>query len=195
MNSERWQPVTVDKIFGKDPRAWLTRFMNTEMPWLLAHADDGVIWGKLQDDGVLKLSSDVYNNINKYPALAVPLRAETLQQVRLFGPASELFLWRSDSGFAARMISDGSFVPDDAFEESHLLWGDRECEIREGFTTLVEGQMGLTHAPPVIRRIRDQRAALIVRHYVDYDEQDQAYVYLSRLVSLHPMEQQEAINE
>jgi len=185
MNSDLCKPVTVDETFATDPRAWLARCMSADMPWLLAHADDGIIWGKLQDDGSLKLSSDVYSDPQEYPALAVPLRLETLQQARLFGPAGELFLWRSDSGFVARTISDGVLVPDDAFQETHLLWGNRELDPQDGFTILVEGQMGLTHAPPVAGLPASVRVALTVRHYVDYDDQDQAYVCLSRLVNLN----------
>ncbi|MBU2611007.1 MAG: TIGR03984 family CRISPR-associated protein [Chloroflexi bacterium] len=185
MNSDLCKPVTVDKTFATDPRAWLAGRMSAEMPWLLAHADDGVIWGQRQEDGTLKLSSDAYNDPQEYPALAVPLRLETLQQARLFGPAGELLLWRVEGGFAARLIADGSQQLENALpDETHLLWGDRVDGSRDGFAILVEGQRGFVHAPPIEGLPPNERAALTVRHYVEYDDQDQAYVTMSRLVDL-----------
>ena len=183
MNSDLCKPVTVDETFATDPRAWLARCMSADMPWLLAHADDGVIWGKQLDDGTLKLSSDVFSDPHEYPSLAVSLRAETLQQVRLFGKGGELLLWRTDKGFAARQIDDSPTVPPEAFEQNHLLWGKGVKE-KDGFSCLIEGRRGFVHALPVDGLLANGRVALIVRHYLDYDDQDQAYVCLSRLVDL-----------
>lgn len=182
MNTKR--DVTVDDAFLTDPRKWLAAFARAEMPWLLAHADDGVIWGRWESKGMLKLSSDVFADPNQYPAIAVKLSAQTLQQARVFGPAGELLAWRSENGFAARLIEDGSQLPLDALhDEKHLLWGPGTGEIREGFALLQEGQQGLQHAPPKSPPANG-RLALIVRHYVDYDDQGQAYISLSRLVDL-----------
>ena len=44
--------------------------------WLLAHADDGVIWGEFRPDG-LHISSDAF------PHISPSLRVETLQQMRV----------------------------------------------------------------------------------------------------------------
>lgn len=189
MSEERWQKVTIDDAFAKDPQAWLAKHANEDLPWLLAHADDGVIWGKYQEDGSLKLSGDVFKDPKQYPAVAVKLCAQTLQQARLFGPTGELLVWRTDDGFAARLIADGPDCPPDAIEEENLLWGlGRSVESGEGFTLLQEGQRGQRHAPPVSApAVRNTaRPALLVRHYVDYDDEDQAYVSLSRLVKLEP---------
>ena len=68
--------------------------------WLLAHADDGVIWGEVRANG-LHLSSDVF------PQVSPPLRAITLQQARLFGPDAELFFWKDNAAWRARLIQDG----------------------------------------------------------------------------------------
>ncbi len=190
MNDERWQEVTVDEKFEANPRQWLAGRSRDDMPWLLAHADDGVIWGKRDAEGKFKLSSDVFKDAQRYPAVAVKLRAQTLQQARVFGPGGELLLWRTEDGFAARMIEDGPELPSDAlyYDEEHLLWGlGSAIETRDGFTYLSEGQQGLRHAPPVsVAAVRNTgRLALLVRHYVDYDDDEgQAFVKLSRLVKL-----------
>lgn len=191
IKDERWQEEPVDKDFLQDARAWLAGKMSAEMPLLLAHADDGVIWGKRQSDGSLKLSSDVFSDTKKYPSIAVPLSAQTLQQARIFGPAGEILIWRTEKGFAGRKIFEGSIQPQAALpDEEHILWGEPDFrEYRDGFSLFVEGQQGLQHALPVEQNPlkAEQRAKFCVRHYVDYDDEGQAYIALSRLVDLQIM--------
>jgi CRISPR-associated protein (TIGR03984 family) len=189
MNGKHWKDVTteitIDEAFEKDPRGWLAyQGVQHKLSRLLAHADDGVIWGRLVDDGTLKLSGDVFSEPQTYSAVAVPLRIETLQQVRLFGTLGELFIWKTQSGFKGRLIKDDSDDTEDTYEETHLLWGTCPRETREGFTLLVEGQRGLRHAPPLEPPSNGHRVVLKVRHYIDFDEEDQAYVAMSRLVNL-----------
>lgn len=186
-DDKRWQEEPVDESFLNDPRAWLALKTSDAMPWLLAHADDGVIWGKRQSDSSLKLSSDVFSDEKKYPSIAVPLSSKTLQQARIFGPAGEILIWRTEKGFAARRIFEGTTPLQDILpDEWHLLWGEpdfREC--RDGFCLYVEGLQGLRHALPVEQNPPpNQRARLCVRHYLDYDDEGQAYISLSRLVNL-----------
>ena len=186
MKSKRWTAIDVDEKFAADPRQWLAGHASPGKPWLLVHADDGVIWGRREADGDLRLSSEVFDDQQRYPAIAVKLRAQTLQQARVFGPDGELLVWRTDNGFAARLIEDGQDPPEDALpeDEEHLLWGLGEPpEPHEGFTLFAEGQQGLVHAPPIAIR-GSRRPRLKVRHYLDYDEEGQAYVCLSRLVDI-----------
>ncbi len=169
-----------------DPRAWLTQRVDEGMPWLLVHADDGVIWGKRQADGTLALSSDVFSDSKEFPSVAVPLRAVTLQQARIFGPAGELLVWRTKKGFVARLIKDTHLTLKALPDERHLLWhlgNPVKVDQQTGFALLQEGKQGQRHAPPVIPQGK-RRPALKVRHYVDYDEEGQAYIALSRLVGL-----------
>lgn len=186
MADPRWKPVVIDEAeLAQDAYVWLTQQMGAQMPYLLVHADDGVIWGKLGQDSKLILSSDVpFAAAPDYPAIAVTLRGRTIQQARVFGEAGELLIWRTDKGFTGRLIADGPTPPDDAYEETQLLWGVvKETRPDKDFTLLVEGQQGQCHAAPVALTY-PQRAGLKVRHYVAYDGQDQAYVALSRLVDL-----------
>lgn len=187
MNKQYGESIPLDVVaFSADPRGWLQARVHQDMPWLLAHADDGVIWGKRQADSTLKLSSDVFDDPAQYPAIAVELRTVTLQQVRLFGPAGELLVWRTEAGFVARLLTDEGVGLESLPCEKHLLWhqGDPVQTYPDvGFALLQEGQQGQRHAPPVIPQGK-RRPALIVRHYVDYDEEGQAYIALSRLVGL-----------
>lgn len=184
MNDRRWQPAPPDADFTRDARGWLEKQLSAGRPWLLVHADDGVIWGKLDENNRLILSSDIFNSTAEYPAIAVELRATTIQQARVFGPAGELLVWRTDDGFTGRVIADGEGLPENAYEERQLLWGVvRDSRPQEGFTLLVEGEQGQRHAVP-LTMTNPERACLVVRHYVSYDEHGQAYVDLSRLVDL-----------
>ena len=184
MNDARWQPAPPDADFESDTRTWLEGQLSEGKPWLLVHADDGVIWGKLDENEKLILSSDVFDSPAEYPAIAVELRAATIQQARVFGLAGELLVWRTGEGFAGRQIADGQTTPDDAYEETQLLWGVvKETRSDKGFTLLVEGQQGQCHAVPLTLAY-PQRAGLKVRHYVSYDDHSQAYVDLSRLMDV-----------
>jgi len=184
MSEQLWREINSEERaqFLTAPRSWLASQMTPEMPWLLVHADDGVIWGWRQADGVLALSSEVAGLSARYPTLAVKLRQETLQQARVFGPAGEVLVWRSDNGFDGRRIMDGESLPAGAFHEQHLLWGGRVAG-NESFTVLEEGSQGQVHAVPLPVPGR-QRAALTVRHYAETDRQGQAAVVLSRLFDL-----------
>jgi len=124
-----------------------------------------------------------------HPSIAVKLDAQTLQQVRVFGPSGELLVWRAADGFAARLIADGPQpLPEDQAlpDMPYLLWGlGSVIETHDGFS-LVRDKQGQRHAAPVeVTSLHNtNRLVLVVRHYLDYDAEDQAYVSLSRLVSL-----------
>ena len=143
--------------------------------WMLAHADDGVIWGELRDDK-LHLSCDAF------PKISPPLRIETLQQVRLFGHLAELLMWRDESTWRARLIKDHAGELNPCYDEDHLLWGTDTDQEKDGFVLLRQGKEGLRHALPLASA--DSRPRLKVRHYIAYDQDGQAYIAYSRLVSL-----------
>lgn len=148
--------------------------------YLLAHADDGVIWGRIEN-GQLKLAG------NFFPEVKVELRTLTLQQARLFSPQGELLIWRgaNNNEWCGRFLCDADGNKEDLINECHHLWGtaSEPPGSKDGFTLMRDGQQGLLHAPPISLK-RDERAGLQVRHYIDYDEQGQAYIALSRLVNV-----------
>ena len=164
--------------FSSDPTQALSDQARSHgMRWLLAHADDGVIWGEFRDDE-LHLSSD------PFPGVSPLLRAETLQQARLFGPRSELLLWRDDVAWIGRLIQDcAACEPCEYYDEAHLLWGNKAERSKDGFVLLRQGKEGLRHAPPMISTDL-LPVRLKVRHYLAYDRDGQAYVVYSRLVSI-----------
>jgi len=174
------QPVTIpEDQFGKDLESTLVDLaLRHDLRWLLAHADDGVIWGEVRENG-LHLSCDTF------PEVSPPLRAVTLQLVRLFGSQGELLIWRDGAAWRARLIRDSSVEQGgkEFYDETFLLWGTHVEERRNGFALLREGRQGLRHAPPLPENA-ELPARLRVRHYLACDEDGQAYIACSRLVEL-----------
>lgn len=167
--------VSVPEGFSSQPLLALSEQATLYgLQWLLAHADDGVIWGELRH-GELHLSCDAF------PEVSPLLRIETLQQVRLFGHLSELLMWRDESTWRARLIRDDAGESHQYYEEAHLLWGTDVDLKKDGFILLRQGKEGLRHAPPLAS---SDSPRLKVRHYIAYDRDGQAYITYSRLVSL-----------
>lgn len=189
-------PEEVGPDFAGAPPAWLSeRAGKYGLTLLLAHADDGVIWGEIRD-GKLVLSSRFF------PLVSPKLSPETLQQARLFGPSAELLLWKNgDGAWLARVLADsGTDRRGWRFDEAQIQWGDRlgDAENSEigGFTLVAEGQEGLRHAvplaaatiafdPPQIKHGRHHPLRLTVRHYAERIESDGTLVIVhGRLAGL-----------
>lgn len=180
-------------LISDEEKKKLADWLKEQPTLLLAHADDGVIWGKVAN-------SELITSQNILPALSPELRAATLQQCRLFNHCGEWLIWRDGSVFHARLVLDKEVKQDvvgiEAFDETQMLWGTYHDNTlsHEGFTVVYEGQ-GLRHAVPVEasegcfgteidehKRFRPLR--LTVRHYVEEDANGFARVTLSRLVKL-----------
>jgi CRISPR-associated protein (TIGR03984 family) len=153
---------------------WATQF---GLKFALAHADDGVIWGWFD--------TDWHWSGKAHRTVSPQLRLATLQQIRLFGPSTEVFLWRIGNGLAGRMASDAASDRPQCLEEPHLLWGDQRDEHftdADGFVVWREGAMGHLHAiPKLLNSDASQRPALIVRHYVEPDKDGCTQIIGSRL--------------
>lgn len=166
-------------------RDWFTeQIRELNLRWLLAHADNGVIWGELRDSE-LRLSSDAFG------LDTLTLSWTTLQQARLFGSSGELRVWMGPNNWQAQLRRDGeeNGTLIEYIEETHFLWGTKANESRDGFTEIVEGSQGIIHTPPIsVAPKETQRAALLVRHYIAEDENGVARIVDSRLVALQAPE-------
>jgi len=178
--------VTVPVDFNGDIKTWLEQQANTRnLRWLLAHADDGVIWGEVRND-----------NLHLSTHLSGPdLRTKTLQMVRLFGEAGELYLWKSTNDWSARLVLEGEGDTKQYYDETQLLWGTHVDKIEDGFVLLHHGAEGLRHAPPMQlpEGKLEHPLVLNVRHFVNYDDDGQAYVEFSRLISIGLLNKEEVV--
>lgn len=203
------QPVS-DFTGIENLATWLAAQANTQQMnapcYLLAHATDGVIWGRLDENGRLFTSHDALHNARanekwdgprlKNAKGSLPrLQVETVQQLRLFNEQAELYVWcDGDGGWNGRWLLNvaGSGSWSESFDEPQLLWGTHGTQLADDFTLLEDGAQGLYHAAPIPLELdadpkkfgETHPPRLLVRHYLDYDEQGQAYVALSRLVAL-----------
>lgn len=152
-----------------------SRAVNGKYQYLLAHADDGVVWGYVEDNKSLKLSSP--------PAL----RLETLWELRLFGETSEWHVWRVEDQWYASTVTDDEGVSIKAFDEQYILWGTDPAEGKKpgnGFYPVQEADLGVMHTPPIEIKNGRHTLKLSVRHYLGHDETGSVYVKLSRLMGL-----------
>ena len=154
-----------------------------QLPYLLAHAEDGVIWGSF-DNGSLTTAEKVFYK-PEFKVDFPKLRLLTLQQCRVFGKNGEIFLWQSGAKWKWRFIGKSE---EDKITETQILYGTQGKE-REGFTLLSDGSQGLRHAVPLtgITFDKDEKkrpVRLLVHHYITFDDTGIARIYLSRLVDL-----------
>lgn len=176
--------------------------VGTNQVYLLSFHDDGVIWGKLDDQQELRTSDEVIegNSVNGGSS-SPPFRLETLHECRLFSKRGELLIWRtSETDFTGRLITDDESQLEkrtEYYDEPQVLWGteiDREfTSTTEDFTVVREGQ-GVRHAFPMKvaedsfnTSKTDQKKRplrLYVRHYLYYDDEGCVQVTLSRLLRL-----------
>ena len=190
MNKPDCKPITdTHKIINEQDNTlydWLhAKVKQYQLQYLLAHADDGVIWGEFRGDDC-KLTTSADENV--FPQLA-KLRICTFQQCRIFGKNAEVMLWKVGQNWKARSIEDGHLSQNDYISEAQILWGTQsEGQPKEDFTFVSDGSQGLKHAVPltgITFKGKDSRPLrLKVRHYIDYDENGVARIYLSRLVNL-----------
>ncbi len=187
--------------FTVDPLAWFRKQPGVgDAVWFLAHADDGVIWGRMRN-GQLVTSDSVF------PQVSPPLRAITLQQARLFGSDAEVRVWRVENSFEARRLQDHRGGQAEAFDEAHILWGTQVEQRKEDFTLVADGRQGLRHAlpplpaadipfdPPEKKRKRWHPLRLGVRHYLGRDESGTVVIVQSRLTGLWAEKREEDTDE
>jgi CRISPR-associated protein (TIGR03984 family) len=185
------KPIPVDG-FAAGPIKWLVEQMcahDLKLTYLLAHASDGVIWGRFDDEELIT-SHDVA------PRHSPPLRVETLLTARVFAPVGELLIWRDEDGewvarlIAEKQLADATTGWNSGFEEQQVLLGTKAEPLERGFTLMSEGAQGLFHAVPLelsLPSSGDERwhsLRLKVHHYWQEDKHGFTCVHASRLVDL-----------
>ena|SRR5205085_5399511 len=177
----------IDAVNIADVRNWLqTHAAAHNLRWMLAHADDGVIWGENRS-GQLVTADSVAPNISP------SLQAVTLQQARFFSSDAELLLWRDgDNQWHARLIrppqAEEMPMLIETIDEPQILWGTDARPPPDNFTLMSDGAQGLRHAIPfVVTGQYDERTRplrLCVRHYLKETDSGFARIIASRLVDL-----------
>ncbi len=167
-------------------REWIAGQMKeNNLTFLLAFADDGVIWGRM-DNGSLVIAHETTQKEERKNY--TELRGKTLQQAYAFSDKMEVRLFRDElNAWKALKIEDEGEV----ITESQVLWGDKldkdeNQPTHPGFMCLLAERKGI---PPQIVPIKDDLDAtkcvrLEVHHLVKYNEDGEAYIEISRLAGL-----------
>lgn len=203
MNQNLYENISLNEVISDDISLinWLQQMANQyHLKYFLAHAEDGVIWGRFNESYHLITADSVFSpeifNIH-----LPKLRLLTLQQCRIFGETAEILLWKAQKTWKARIIKDDSSV--EHIPEKQILWGTQvekgknaENGEQNGFTLLSDGSQGLKHAVPITglsNYFSEDKTQLYrpvrlnVKHYIKYDEETGiGRIFLSRLVSLNP---------
>ncbi|NJL54079.1 TIGR03984 family CRISPR-associated protein [bacterium] len=183
---------TLSVPYPLDLEAWLSDLAGEDVCWLLAHADDGVIWGRVTGAGVETVRNSASGNHDAVliEALCPVLRLETLQTLRLFNSQAEMLLWRGSAPdqWQARIISSQLRANGERFahclDEHHLLWGNSATAVSTDFTLLRDSGQGLQHIVPLAIDSTELPLKLFVRHFVQADATGFAQIVASRLVNL-----------
>ena len=166
-----------------------------QLNYLLAHAEDGVIWGQFNDYKLITAEKIYYQS--NFDIALPSLRLLTLQQCRIFGERGEILLWRTNKEWKSRLVQDKLEV--EHIPEEQIIWGTQkekgkngEDGEKDGFTLLSDAPQGIKHAVPLTgisfqsRKKNPHRPVrLLVHHYIKYDEETGiARIFISRLVTL-----------
>ena len=182
---EYLESAAIPTSFADAPGTWLTQWAQQlasadETVYVLIHADDGVLWGKIIDATVVTAPADPW----------VPtLRTKTVQQCRVFGSRGELFIWREaeDRWHGRVLIEEAANYC--TIEEEQVLWGEMAKASTSSFTPLFEEGEGMHQVVPLIvtqAQVHAQhRVFLSVRHYLSEDDDGQSRIVYSRLNGLH----------
>jgi len=138
--------------------------------WLLAHCDDGVVWGRrVSERDPWSLSSAAF------PSVSPSLGRGNVQQLRVFGPEDEALVWREEDGLRGRHLVDLQSDETPAWQRPHeerrLVLGTDVHSTRGGFS-LVSDTSGARHAPPwelAPGKLQGARLWLRLKHYFEFD--------------------------
>jgi len=158
--------------------------------WLLAYADDGVIWGKVVGKELIT-AADVFN-LN-YPGAFPVLNMEKLQKASLFGEKAEIRVFRKNDSWIALRIEDNPAAEEsDSYDRSYILWGNKVKVRKDGWAWVEDGQLGIHQALPleIDEGISYRIARIDVRYYITYEkDHGQASVAVKRLCKLYTVKE------
>ncbi len=188
-NLKYLKPEQIPADFAANKGQWLVEAAHEHtgagtMQYALIHADDGVLWTKVEGNQLALPSED---GETKWTP---KLRTATIQQCRVFGEDGELFIWREAEGQWRGRIVKHEAGAGHYLEEQHILYGSRlhDSQIASsGFSPIFEPTTGIRQIVPISATglTDDKRITLTVVNYLDRDEDHQARIFCSRLKTIN----------
>ena len=196
--SEQKCNVKTDTVEPKDDDLWSlvtdTGFNVAGPGWILVQADDGVLWGKVEN-GQPVFPKGVDGTVCP--------TTKTAWSVRVFNSKAELLLWKDDATWRWRILTDADVSEPNVkwtewIEEKMMLYGTGAKCLDGDFSTMSEGAEGLVHTVPLALPTKAFNHAdkdgkpvpyhplrLVVRHYLEEDKNTgMVKIVASRLVTL-----------
>jgi CRISPR-associated protein (TIGR03984 family) len=156
---------------------------SNEMLWALAHSDAGVTWGRYDKQQQKWLLGSTHA-----PHISPALQPDALQELRLFGLSTEIFVWRTSDGLLGRCVCDDPNPTEPSLkpsEEKRFLRGDQIEQTFDGEFTHLRDKRGLEQVLPLHLCSKALPVQLTVKHYFQTIESSGAVrVALTRLVNL-----------
>ena len=167
--------------------------------YLLAHCDDGIIWGYFDEDKQLHVSSGLFGD--RSPHLLSD--GNNLKQLRLFGSKREILIWKTSNELIGRTITDNDKYLKylEPRPEKRIVLGNRLAKVPDnvknpdnGFS-LLSNPARRYHIAPILCSESDFMdeenrptwpLRLELKHYFEQDKETGTIrIFLSRLVRLY----------
>lgn len=200
--SARYHLVMLDAETCASYLVWLLGEPQTAAPdettglaWALAHCDDGVTWGRYdEDEHTWYFGNQAYPVPNQSPAPQI--RRDRLQELRIFGDLGEVLIWKTTDGFRGRFLHEldppadreDTNDPLRPSDEERILLGNRIIAVCAfGFTHVCDGAGKEQVVPLSVTNevLQTRQMCLSVRHYYEMDTGTGAVrIAVTRLVNL-----------
>lgn len=173
--------ASVEELTSEAAESWLSWLTghgpvpseSHSVQFALAHSDAGVTWGYLDGQGIWKLGHAIDPGLCPLPT------SRSLQELRLFGTAAEVLIWRGDEGLSGRILADNPANVDTwlaPMNEGRRLRGEPQPP-QDGFKRYVDVG-GAQHIAPA-----QFPEEFSVRHYLEQDSETGAVrIAATRLV-------------
>ncbi|WP_129675900.1 CRISPR-associated protein Csx19 [Candidatus Chloroploca sp. Khr17] len=172
--------LPLDAVACEQYLAWLIGEAGTAEPnalgsarWLLAHSLDGITWGRYERTTQTWLLGHTIA-----PEISPPLQRQMLLELRIFGAAGEVLIWRTDDGLRGRVLrEDGEAYQRDnplrPADEERIVLGRHILETHHtaGFTHVRDGTAKEQVLPLVVSEqdLRSGKVRLVIRNYYEAD--------------------------
>lgn len=136
--------------------------------FILVHKHHEVLIGSVQDQKVVIANPE-------------QLCPDYLQEMRMFSPSGELFIWNHHGQLKYRLRIDQQGEKTNHYDEVHFMWGKKMDETDDH--TLIEPNRGMRLTFPFTVEEKDGPLKYHVRNYLDFDEHGHIRFYDARLIT------------
>lgn len=136
--------------------------------FILAHKHHEVLIGEVRDGKVAIESPE-------------QLSSDYLQEMRMFSPSGELYIWNRRGQLKYRLRLDGQGEETNKYDEEHFMWGQKTDEKNDH--TVIEPNRGMRLTFPFIVEEKDCPLKYRARNYLDFDEHGHIRFYDARLIT------------